>query len=286
MCSSLFCELYRGGLVLLPSLSGTQTSYWPPRCRDVPRNWSGGCTMPSIFPLIHVDCTQCPDKVGLVPPKLQILWNKTYKTWFHEFGVISHRDGYLHLDSLETKMKFNRSKVMFLSWNKAPSARFGDLLGLRGQKHSEALGSRAQFRYPQVVPCNGRGDTEGCHREFGPFLFTPAWKTIAAGENACIRSEKHHCIRSRFVLRDNLSISQVACPGSRSSPCFHATLGRFSTSMSWVCDGNSWLVQTSFTRRCAIHWGSEKLSGQSLSWSNVKSRPWWSWCLDHDSWVY
>ena len=47
----------------------------------------------------------------------------------------------LHLDSLETKMKFNRSKVMFLSWNKAPSARFGDLLGLRGQKHSEALGS-------------------------------------------------------------------------------------------------------------------------------------------------
>ena len=80
----------------------------------------------------------------------------------------------LHLDSLETKMKFNRSKVMFLSWNKAPSARFGDLLGLRGQKHSEALGSTAQFRYPQVVPCNGRGETEGCHRDFGPFLFTPA----------------------------------------------------------------------------------------------------------------
>ena len=183
--------------------------------------------MPSIFPLIHVDCTQCPDKVGLVPPKLQILWNKTYKTWFHEFGVISHRDGYLHLDSLETKMKFNRSKVTFLSWNKAPSAWFGDLLGLRGQKHSEALGSTAQFRYPQVVPCNGRGETEGCHRDFGPFLFTPAWKTIAAGENACIRSEKHHCIRSRFVLRDNLSISQVACPGSRSSPCFPATLGDF-----------------------------------------------------------
>lgn len=40
----------------------------------------------------------------------------------------------------------------------APSARFGDLLGLRGQKHSEA---QRNSGYPQVVPWNGR-ETERC----------------------------------------------------------------------------------------------------------------------------
>ena len=49
----------------------------------------------------------------------------------------------------------------------APSARSGDLLGLRGQKHSAQRNSG----YPPVVPWNGR-ETERYQADFGHFLLT------------------------------------------------------------------------------------------------------------------
>ena len=103
---------------------------------------------------------------------------------------------------------------MFLSWNKAPSAWFGDLLGLRGQKHSEALGSTRKHSEAQR--------NSGTHK-WCPATAEEKWKDVIEilvlfcspllerqSQPEKMRAsgrKRNHCIRSRFVLRDNLSPS-------------------------------------------------------------------------------
>ena len=155
--------------------------------------------MPIIFPLIN------DINVELHAVQRWCWIGSTKNCRFSEMKHIKHDSIILvsfsivmvfsHLDSLETQdeVQLIQSHVFV-----APSARFGDLLGLRGQKHSEA---QRNSGYPQVVPCNGR-ETERCRWDFGHFLLTHSWKTIAAGENVCTKSEKHqsYCIKSNLYF--------------------------------------------------------------------------------------